>query len=281
MDTALHIWVKSGADKRKVIAREELHRIFQAGSLIHADGLAVENTSVEDIDIHSFQVFFQRFIGEPLDKQDQSTQDVLKNMNLMQGTNINTSGLLLFGKTPQFKLPIFMVKAVAFPGQCITDTQYIDSKDITGRLDEQFRNTMSFLLANLKHVQNGQSINSIGEPEIPRIVLEEMLANAFIHRDYFTSAPIRVLIFADRVELISPGHLPNTLSVEKIKYGNSNVRNPIIASFAPHLLPHRGLGSGILRSLKLYPNIDFIDDREGNNFKAIIQRQGKSGQLHY
>jgi len=273
MDTALHVWVKSGSDKRKVSAREELQRMFQAANLIHADSMPVTNSSSADLDLEFFDAFFKRYIGESLDKQTLGLDVLLRNMNLMVDSSLNISGMLLFGKKPQFRLPVFNVKAVAFPGTSITDTNYIDSKDISGRLDDQFRNTMSFLMANLKHLQNGQSVNSIGEPEIPRIVLEEMLANAFIHRDYFVSAPIRVLIFADRVEIISPGHLPNNLTVEKIKFGNSNVRNPILASFAPHILPYRGLGSGVLRSIQAYPDIDFIDNRDGNLFKVIIQRK--------
>ncbi|MFO7073677.1 ATP-binding protein, partial [Pseudomonas aeruginosa] len=66
-----------------------------------------------------------------------------------------------------------------------------------------------------------QGFNSQGQSEIPRIVWEELVANALIHRDYFISAPVRVLVFADRVEIISPGHLPNNLTIENIKAGNS------------------------------------------------------------
>jgi len=66
--------------------------------------------------------------------------------------------------------------------------------------------------------------------------------------------------------------LPNNLTIENIKLGNSNVRNPILASFAPKVLPYRGLGSGIRRALKAYPDIDLIDDRDGNSFKVIIRR---------
>ena len=58
-----------------------------------------------------------------------------------------------------------------------------------------------------------------------------------------------------------------------IKAGNSNARNPVLASFANHILPYRGYGSGILRALKSYPAIDFIDDRDGNLFKVIIKRE--------
>jgi ATP-dependent DNA helicase RecG len=85
-------------------------------------------------------------------------------------------------------------------------------------------------------------------------------------------APIRVFIFSDRIEIISPGHLPNNLTVANIRAGNSNTRNPVLASFAYQILPYRGFGSGILRALENYPDIDFIDDREGNQFKCIIKR---------
>ena len=60
---------------------------------------------------------------------------------------------------------------------------------------------------------------------------------------------------------------------KNIKMGNSNVRNPILASFAPKVLPYRGLGSGIKRAIKVYPDIELIDDKAGSTFKAIIKRK--------
>ncbi|MDB5694430.1 MAG: ATP-dependent helicase RecG, partial [Alphaproteobacteria bacterium] len=76
------------------------------------------------------------------------------------------------------------------------------------------------------------------------------------------------LVFSNRVEIISPGRLPNNLTIANVKAGNSNIRNPILASFAAKLLPYRGLGSGVLRAIKAYPDIDLIDDREANLFRA-------------
>jgi len=67
--------------------------------------------------------------------------------------------------------------------------------------------------------------------------------------------------------------LPNNLTIEKIRTGNSNIRNPILAFFvAKRLLPYRGLGSGIRRVLEDWPDIEFVDDREGCLFIAIIHR---------
>lgn len=135
-----------------------------------------------------------------------------------------------------------------------------------------FQQTLGFIVANTRAAQGDQGFNSQGQPEIPRAVWEELVVNALIHRDYFISAPVRVLVFADRVEIISPGHLPNNLTIENIKAGNSNMRNPVLASFAVKLLPYRGLGSGLLRALRAWPRIDLIDDRAGNLFKAIVVR---------
>ena len=59
MDKNLHVYVKSGADKRKVTAREELQRIFQQADLIHADELPVTNTSIKDIDLVAFSQFLK------------------------------------------------------------------------------------------------------------------------------------------------------------------------------------------------------------------------------
>jgi len=63
------------------------------------------------------------------------------------------------------------------------------------------------------------------------------------------------------------------LTITNIKNGNSNIRNPILISYAAKgLLPYHGIGSGILRALKAWPDIDFEDDRESSLFKAIVRR---------
>ncbi|WP_017365442.1 RNA-binding domain-containing protein [Methylococcus capsulatus] len=272
MDKNGAIWVKNGADKRRATSREELQRLFQQAGLVHADETPVAGLGVGDMDMPYFAAFFEQQFGEPLTEHKQPLPQLLTNMNLMNQGRLNLAGSLLFARAPQYALPAFIVKAVAFVGTDIEDQRYIDSRDITGKLADVFQQTLGFIVANTRAVQGDQGFNSQGQPEIPRIVWEELVANALIHRDYFISAPVRVLVFADRVEIISPGHLPNHLTVENIKAGNSNIRNPILASFAAKLLPYRGLGSGILRALRAWPQIELIDDRYGSLFKAIVKR---------
>ena len=117
-------------------------------------------------------------------------------------------------------------------------------------------------------------MNAPGLPEIPASVFEELLVNALVHRDYLVSAPIRLFIFDNRIEIISPGHLPNNLTVEKIRAGNSNTRNPILVSYvAKGLLPYHGLGSGIQRALEQWPKIEFTDDHDGCLFRVTVTRK--------
>ena len=272
MDKDGIVWVKSGADKRKATSREELQRLFQSAGLVHGDEIPVHGMTLADIDLDYFGNYYEKRFGKSFEEQNISLAGTLTNMNLMRDGILNVSGALLFAKAPHFKLPAFIVKAVAFPGTDIHETDYIDSREITGRLEDVFQQSMNFIRENVRAVQNGQSVNSIGLPELPVEALEEIIVNALLHRDYFISAPVRILVFADRVEILSPGHLPNSLTVENIKNGNSNIRNPILTSFATKLLPYRGIGTGIIRAIRAWPDIIFIDDREGNLFKAILKR---------
>jgi predicted HTH transcriptional regulator len=272
MDGQGRIWVKSGADKRQVTAREEMQRMFQQSGLIHADEIPAGHATVDDLDSDDFSRYFERRYGRPVSATGQPFEKLLHNLNLAHEGTPNLAGMLLFGKAPGTHLPAFIVKAVAFPGTVLHDNQYNDSEDIDGTLPEQYQHCTAFIKRNLRHVQGAQGFNSPGQLEVPQEVFEELLVNALVHRDYFINAPIRLLIFADRVEIISPGHLPNPLDAEQIRFGLSNLRNPALASHAFHLLPYRGLGSGIPRAMAAWEQIELIDDRRGNQFKVIVRR---------
>jgi ATP-dependent DNA helicase RecG len=270
------IWVKSGSDKRKVTSREEIQRMFQSAGLLHGDEVPANGISVADVDLEYFSRFYIKEYNEEIDATGLPLSQLFENMNLAKDGVLNIAGALMFAKAPNIRLPAFTVKAVAFPGTDITDSEYLDSKDINGKISDIFQKTMSFLSANTKAIQSDQGFNSTGQAEIPRETLEELIVNALIHRDYFVTSPVKVLVFRNRIEIISPGHLPNNLTVQNILNGNSNIRNPVLVSFATKLLPYRGIGSGIRRALRHYPAIDFMDDRDGNQFIVRIWRTGNS-----
>ncbi|MCG2795246.1 MAG: putative DNA binding domain-containing protein [Actinomycetia bacterium] len=277
MTTQGSILVRCGSDKRKVTAREEIQRMFQSAGLIHGDETPANGLTPADIDMDYFRAFFKREYGERLDDQEVAFAQLLENMNLAKEGILNVAGAQLFAGRAHFRLPAFIVKAVSYPGTTIDEEDYLDSRDIMGKLADVFQQTLSFVVGNLRHTQGEKGVNAPGEPEIPRIALEELLTNALIHRDYFIAAPVRVFIFSDRVEIINPGHLPNDLTIENIKAGNSNIRNPVLASFATKILPYRGLGNGVRRALKAYPAIAFEDDHDRNLFKVTVARNPHEG----
>lgn len=83
---------------------------------------------------------------------------------------------------------------------------------------------------------------------------------------------IKVFIFDNRIEIISPGKLPNTLTIDNIKIGISIPRNPLLFTNARFLLPFVGVGSGIPRALSKSPNLEFINDVDRELFISIIKR---------
>ncbi len=264
-------WGKKGSDKRR-LSQEELQRLFQDTGRICADGQIINGATSRDIDRSYFEEFYEREYEETIDQAELPLDKLLSNLKLSGDNGLKLAGLLLFGKKPQDFKPAFQIKAVSFYGNDPTDTHFKDSEDIKGKLLNQYENTLGFILRNLRKIQNGNNFNQEGEPEIPRIVLEELLVNALVHRDYFINAPVNLFVFDDRLEITSPGKLPNNLTVEHIKNGISAFRNPVITSFASHILPYRGVGTGIRRSIKNYPHIEFQNDIESERFRVIIKR---------
>jgi ATP-dependent DNA helicase RecG len=267
------IWLKAGADKRRINSKEELRRLFQMSGQFHADALPTPAGSSE-LDMPRLRDFLRTTFGRGVPKGKAALLRLLRNMNLAtdNGT-LNLAGLLLFAEQPERHRPQLIVKAVRYPGDAIHASMYGDSEDFCGPLPRVFDGALAFVLRNLHKVQAGRGVNTPGVPEIPGAVFEELLVNALVHRDYLVSAPIRLFVFRDRIEIISPGHLPNSLTVENIRSGNSNIRNPILASYvAKGLLPYRGLGSGVPRALGAWPSIEFRDDRDGTLFTATVRR---------
>jgi len=268
------IWFKTGADKRKINSREELCRLFQSVDRFHADELPTK-TGIDKLDKLRFRDFLQKTYDIPLPDDPDELRILLQNMNLATDDGmLNLAGVLLFTERPEWIKPQFIVKAVRYPGNDIHVSKYIDTEDFSGPLQRIFDDAMAFIMRNLHKIQAGRGVNTPGIPEIPPVVFEELLVNALVHRDYLISAPIRIFIFDNRIEIISPGNLPNNLTVEKIRKGNSNIRNTVLVSFiAKGLLPYRGLGSGIKRAFENWSAIDLIDDRDGSLFNAIIYRK--------
>lgn len=140
-------------------------------------------------------------------------------------------------------------------------------------MSQLYNKSMAFLKANLHNVQEeGASFNTLGKLEIAEEVLEEVVQNALVHRDLLRPAPIRLFVFDNRVEVISPGALAGGLTEEDIRNGKTYQRNPYMATFATNALYYKGIGSGIVRILAEYPDIRLENDVNGKEFKVTIPR---------
>jgi len=263
----------SAADVGRINSKEELRRFFQISDQFHADELPTK-AGLDKLDKLRFRDFLRDIYKQALPETSAEQTQLLQNMNLATDDgHLNLAGVLMFAERPEWIVPQFVVKAIRYPGNQIHVSEYIDTEDFTGPLPKIFNDALAFVMRNLHKTQAGRGVNAPGQPEISESVFEELLVNALVHRDYLVSAPIRLFIFDNRIEIISPGHLPNNLTVEKIRTGNSNIRNPILVSYvAKGLLPYHGLGSGIKRALSLWPQIEFTDDRDGCLFTSTVHR---------
>lgn len=271
-DKAGGIWVKQGSDKRRLTDNGEQIRLFQQSGLLFVDEMIVPETGIADIDKDKVQEYLQKINEDSVDF-DIDREQIYRNIGILKDHRVSLAGLLFFGKNPQRYRPAFCIKAVAFYGNDIADTEYRDSIDITGTIPRMFEEGMRFFNMNLFHTQQGQDFNSVGKLEISEIALQELLQNALTHRDYSKNAPVRLFVFDNRIEIISPGSLPNSLTIENILMGNAVVRNNLIVSYASKLMKYRGLGSGVARAAKNQPNLELYDDKAGEQFKVVIPRK--------
>lgn len=186
--------------QRLLAGGEEMQRMFLNAGLIQADTLPVPGTSVADVDWAAFDVYYRKRFNQPCPEAEHTAS--LASLGLLKDQQLTLAGVLLFGLQPQRWLPVCMVKAVAFYGNSIGDTQYQDSEDIGGNL-----------------------------------------------------------------------------STEDIQHGKTKRRNPILSEHAAHLLPYRGLGSGIHRARQAWPQIELQDHRSGNEFRAVVARPKPATQV--
>ena len=269
------IWIKQGSDKRRLTDNNEQIRLFQQSGILYIDEMIIPQTSIDDLEFSKVEQYIKTIQKRETDERIEITEKLLNNLNIIKEGRLTLGGLLFFAKQPQKYRPAFCVKAVSFFGNSIGGTDYRSSQDIVGAIPEIFEETMRFFTSNLHHLQAGQNFNSVGKLEISQIALEELLQNALVHRDYSKNSPVRIVIFDNRIEIVSPGSLPNSLTIENIKMGSAVVRNNLLVSYCSKLMIYRGFGSGINRALEAQPNIELINDIDGEQFKVIIPRPEK------
>ena len=165
------IWLKSGAEKRRVNSKEELRRLFQSVDQFHADELPTK-AGIDRLDKLRFRDFLRDVYHLEYPDTAQERLTLLQNMNLAADDGLlNLAGVLLFAERPEWIKPQFIVKAIRYPGIAIHASEYLDSEDFVGPLPQQFADALAFVMRNLRKVQAGQGINACGNAGDPTLSL--------------------------------------------------------------------------------------------------------------
>ena len=292
------VWVKNGADKRKVFDNAELAEMMTDCGSFAPDEAGVRDATVNDLDATTIKQFLGNRFERVLEKKGltgdafneasldmicsaiakgHDCEKILRNLRFIRpdGT-LTVAAMLLFGKYTQRWMPMMTAKCICFAGNSIGGKVFrdkVNDADMEGNLLHQYDTIMDFFTRNLHNVQVGDEFNSMGKLEIPYTSLVEFTVNSLVHRSLNMKAPVRIFIFDNRVEIHSPGALPNGLTIDDIKAGTSMPRNTFLFNNAIYLLPYTGVGSGITRALDEDINVTFMNNDKAQEFVITVWRE--------
>ena len=304
------VWVKNGADKRKVFDNAELAEMMTDCGSFAPDEAGVRDATVNDLDAATIKQFLSNRFDRVLEKKGltgdafneasldmicsaiakgHDCEKILRNLRFIRPDgSLTVAAMLLFGKYTQRWLPMMTAKCICFAGNSVGSKVFrdkVNDADMEGNLLHQYDTIMDFFTRNLHNVQVGAEFNSMGKLEIPYTSLVEFTVNSLVHRSLNMKAPVRIFIFDNRVEIHSPGALPNGLTIDDIKAGTSMPRNMFLFNNAIYLLPYTGVGSGITRALDEDVNVTFMNNDKAQEFVITVWRgegnqvEGESNQV--
>ena len=260
-------WIRIGSTNR-MATKEELSRLFQQAGLIHYDIAPLEGTSHLDLDITKLQEYWSDYYNiDYLKLEDMEQIKLLTNADILveleNNLRVSVGGMLIFGKQPQRKLSQSSIQFAVFNGTEITD-ELLDKHEIKGTLPEIIQQTKAKIDIFLPTPSTIQGMKRDEQIAISGKVLREAVVNAVCHRDYSISTrKTTVYVFKDRIEIASPGRLPNTLNIEKILTGNSAPRNNFLLKYLDNLKFIDGLGRGVpMIKQEMGENFNYQEDGE-------------------
>ena len=292
------VWVKNGADKRKVFDNAELAEMMTDCGSFAPDEAGVRDATVNDLDATTIKQFLGNRFDRVLEKKGltgdafneasldmicsaiakgHDCEKILRNLRFIRPDgSLTVAAMLLFGKYTQRWMPMMTAKCICFAGNSVGSKIFrdkVNDADMEGNLLHQYDTIMDFFTRNLHNVQVEDEFNSMGKLEIPYTSLVEFTVNSLVHRSLNMKAPVRIFIFDNRVEIHSPGALPNGLTIDDIKAGTSMPRNMFLFNNAIYLLPYTGVGSGITRALDEDINVTFMNNDKAQEFVITVWRK--------
>ena len=220
---------RQGSSKRE-LSPEALHRLFQQrgrSGLRGPDEAIIAGTEPNTLDATLVDRFLSSRATEPIAVQ-------LTKLGLVREddsgvTRATVAGVLLCAARPDQYVSGAVIEAVRYRGTVLGRASQHDAASITGPLDRQIRDAVNFVRLNT-HLAARKAPGRVETPQFSPRAVFEAIVNAVVHRDYsIENAKIRLFIFDDRLELYSPGALPNTLPVEAMR-NRQATRNETLTS---------------------------------------------------
>ena len=227
-------WHRVGSAKR-VMSPDYLERLFQQRSqtrLIRFDEQIVPDASLDDLEPELWSRFATPRTGDARDV-------LLTKLGMARAgedgeIKPTVSGILMASGNPRQWIPNAYIQAVAYRGQTIStgaarDPYQLDAADFVGPLDGQIADACEFVDKNMK-IAASKEMGRSDKPQFDMSAVFEAVVNAAAHRDYsIPGSKTRLRVFSDRLELYSPGGLPNTMDVESLVHLQSS-RNEVLTS---------------------------------------------------
>ena len=217
--------------------------------------------------------------GRNLPVDDAAPQDsTLEKLGLFTEGKLNFSGVLAFGSDIALTLPHAYVKCASFEGTDKTG-KILDYADIKEDVFRQIDLAEAFILRNIKKSAEVDSATMRRETryEVPYRAIREAIANAVAHRDYRIASTVDVALFDDRIEIWSPGSLPNGMTLELLRKDHASVlRNAALAEilYLAGYIEHWGTG---IRNMQAWmreyglPDPEYRED--GLSFVTVLKRE--------
>ena len=244
------IYIRMG-DRSELASREQQLRLFESGGLLHVEVLPVTGTSLANLDIDRLNYYLSTIIRDPeIPVTDAKWQERLLGLGLMASDGLGNTvcsiaGLLCFGINPLQFLRQAGLRVMAFSGMgkeyqaqldVVLDAPLVGrwQDDGTGRkqlvdegLIEKFAAAIEpFITQEASHIDEHMRRERIWL--YPWEAVREAVINAIAHRDWTRAVDIEVTNYADRLEVISPGKMQNSMTVDKMIAGQRSPRNPLI-----------------------------------------------------
>jgi len=262
-NTRDYYYIRVGTTSREA-TREELARLFQQRGEFRAELRPVNGATLADLDLRRLTDYFGRIRHqEPPEPSDSGAwTHLLFNTEIMVEEGVTMAGLLLFGKNPNRYLPQAGIDATAFPGTT-KDYAAKERSSLRGALTPLF-NAAGELVENglveqaVEFVRRNTGVSGGLEDgarraehfEYPDEPVREAVVNALIHRDYLlTATDIELSVYSDRLELISPGRLPNGITPDRMRTGTRAARNQLIKDVMKDYRYIEHLGMGVPRKI--------------------------------